>query len=68
MNLLQMFSTMLTTFGSDTMSAIERKIMLGATGGAISVFIIAMAIYMIIQGTKRLKSTKTEVTNGNKKQ
>ena len=67
-SVLTLEATMLTTFGSDTMSAMERKIMLGATGGAISVFIITMAIYMIIQGTKRLKSTKTEVTNGNKKQ
>ena len=63
-SMLTLESTMLTTFGEGTMSAIERKWMLGATGGAISVLIVATAIYMIVAGTKKLKELKTEVNNG----
>lgn len=54
-SMLTLESTMLTTFGEGTMSLTERRILLGTSGGAISVFIIAMAIYMIIQGTKKIK-------------
>jgi hypothetical protein len=46
------------------MSSVEQKWMLGATGGAISVLIVATAIYMIMVGTKKLKELKTEVENG----
>lgn len=63
-SMLTLESTMLTTFGDGTMTAIERKWMLGATGGAISLLIVATAIYMIAVGTKRLKELKTEVENG----
>jgi hypothetical protein len=63
-SMLTLESTMLTTFGDETMSAIERKWMLGATGGAISLMIVATAIYMIVVGTKKLKQLKTEVENG----
>jgi len=63
-SMLTLESTMLTTFGDGTMTAIERKWMLGATGGAISALIVATAIYMIVVGTKKLKQLKTEVNNG----
>ena len=63
-SMLTLESTMLTTFGDGTMTATTRKWMLGATGGAISVLIVAMAIYMIVMGTKKLKELKTEVNNG----
>ena len=63
-SMLTLESTMLTTFGDETMTAIERKWMLGATGGVISLLIVATAIYMIIVGTKKLKRLKTEVSNG----
>ena len=53
-SMLTLESTMLTTFGDGTMDLTARRMMLGISGGAISVFIIAMAIYMIVQGTKRL--------------
>lgn len=46
---------MLTTFNDGTMNLLTRRILLGCTGGVISVFIIAMAVYMIAQGTKKLK-------------
>ncbi|MEE0967937.1 MAG: hypothetical protein U0M06_01010, partial [Clostridia bacterium] len=48
-SMLTLESTMLTTFGDGTMDLTSRRIMLGASGGAISIFIIVMAIYMIVQ-------------------
>ena len=54
-SMLTLESTMLTTFGDGTMSLTGRRILLGLSGGVISVFIIAMAIYMIVNGTKKIK-------------
>lgn len=54
-SMLTLESTMLTTFSDGTMSLTARRIMLGASGGVISVFIIAMAVYMIVQGTKKIR-------------
>ena len=63
-SMLTLESTMLTTFGDGTMTVVAQKWMLGATGGAISVLIVATAIYMIVIGTKKLKELKSEVENG----
>ena len=63
-SVLTLESTMLTTFGEETMTAMERKWMLGATGGVISLLIVATAIYMIVGGTKKLAQLKAEVENG----
>lgn len=63
-SMLTLESTMLTTFSDETMTDITRKWMLGATGGAISVLIVAIAIYMIITGTKKLKQLNSEIENG----
>ncbi len=63
-SMLTLESTMLTTFGDETMTSTTQKWMLGATGGAISVLIVATAIYMIVVGTKKLKQLKSEVENG----
>ena len=62
--MLTLESTMLTTFSEGTMTAMEQKIMLGATGGVISALIVATAIYMIVIGTKKLKQLKSEVEKG----
>lgn len=62
-SMLTLEATMLTTFSDGTMTATTQKWMLGATGGAISVLIIAKAIYMIVAGTKKLKILKSEVEN-----
>ena len=59
-SMLTLESTMLTTFNDGKMSLTERKIMLGATGTVICAFIITMAIYMIVQSSKKLKLLKTE--------
>ena len=63
-SMLTLESTMLTTFGEGTMTDITQKWMLGATGCAISVLIVATAIYMIVSGTRKLKEIKSEVENG----
>ncbi len=63
-SMLTLESTMLTTFGDGTMTATAQKWMLGATGGVISVLIVATAVYMIAVGTKKLRELKTEVENG----
>jgi NH3-dependent NAD+ synthetase len=63
--MLTLESTMLTTFGTDTMDMGSRKLMLGLSGGAISAFIIAMAVYMIVQATKKINIIQLrKETNG----
>ena len=57
-SMLTLESTMLTTFGDGTADLTFRRIMLGSSGGVISVFIIVMAIYMIVQSSKKLKALK----------
>ena len=58
-SMLTLESTMLTTFNDGSMDLTARRIMLGASGGVISLFIIAMAIFMIVWGTKKLKLLQT---------
>jgi hypothetical protein len=62
-SMLTLESTMLTAFSDETMTDISRKLMLGVTGGVISLLIVAMAIYMIVVGTKKLKKIKSEVND-----
>ena len=57
-SMLTLESTMLTTFDDGTLNMLGRQIMLGASGGVISVFIVTMAICMIVQGSKKLKLLK----------
>lgn len=59
-SMLTLESTLLTTFQDGTLGLMGQKIMLGATGTAISIFIIIMAIYMIVQSNKKLKLLKME--------
>lgn len=59
-SMLTLESTMLTTFDDGTMELSSRRILLGASGSVISVFIVAMAICMIIQGNKKLKLLNIE--------
>ena len=60
-SMLTLESTMLTTFGNGTVTAVGQKWMLGATGGAISAVIVAMAVYMIAVGTNKLRQLQKEV-------
>ena len=62
-SMLTLTSTMLTTFNDGTMDAFTRKMLLGSVGAAVSITVVAMAIYMIVQGTQKLKKCNTEVKN-----
>lgn len=59
-SMLTLESTMLTTFDDGTLDILGRQIMLGASGGVISVFIVAMAIYMIVQSSRKMKRLKKQ--------
>lgn len=59
-SMITLESTMLTTFGDEKLDLLTRKILLGVSGGVISAFIIAMAIYMIVQSTKKIKLIKNK--------
>ena len=54
--MLTLENTMLTTFRSETMTPEKTRLFLGFSGGAVFVFIIAMAVYMIVQANRKLNS------------
>lgn len=58
-SMLTLEATMLTTFNDGSVSLVFRKIMLAISGGVVSVFVIALAVYMIVTGTKKIKLFKT---------
>ena len=60
-SMLTLTSTMLTAFGQDTMDVLSQKVMLGCVGGAVLLIVIAMAVYMIVGGNKKMKA---EVQHG----
>lgn len=59
-SMLTLEASMLTTFSDGTMTLTKRRILLGATGAAICIFFITMAIYMIVQSSKKLKLLNRE--------
>ncbi len=59
-SMITLTATMLTAFDDGTLDPTFRRWMLALLGGAVSAFIIGMAIYMIVQGTKKLKLLKAE--------
>lgn len=65
-SMLTLESTMLTTFNDGSVSLTSRRIMLGTTGAAVSVFVITMTVFMIVQSTKRINKLKNqeETSNG----
>ena len=63
-SMLTLEATMLTTFNDGSMNILTRKIMLGCTGGVISIFIIIMAVYMIVQSNKKLNELKQRCNDG----
>ena len=50
-------ATMLTSFGSD-MDIVSRRLFLGLTGAAVSIFVLFIAINIIVNGTRRIKNYK----------
>lgn len=63
-SMLTLTSTLLTTFRDETMGEFEQKMMLGSVGVAVSAVVVFMAIYMIVQGTKKLEKYMSEVQSG----
>ena len=60
-SMLTLESTMLTAFSDGSMTPVTQKLLLGMTGAVILITVILTAIYMIANGTKKIK---TEVQNG----
>lgn len=56
-SMLSLENAMLTTFGDGNSPRFQR-FMLGATGAAVSLFILGMAIYMIVHATRQCKIEK----------
>lgn len=56
-SMLTLESTMLTAFGGETTDLITRRIFLGATGAAVSLIILAMAVSMITRANQQLKGS-----------
>jgi hypothetical protein len=54
-SIITLEATMLTVFGSD-MDLIVRKILLGFTGGTVSIFVVVLAINIIVNGMKQMKN------------
>lgn len=65
-SMLTLESTMFTAFGDGTMSLLGQRIMLGTSGGAVSVLIIVMSVYMIRQSNKRIKKIIVSENNNGK--
>ena len=64
-SMLTLESTMLTTFGGETMPLSVRRIFLATSGAAVTALIVTIACYMIASGTKKLKLMEREnTTNG----
>lgn len=59
-SLLTLESTMLATFGGAELPPQTQTLFLALSGGVISIFIITMALYMIIQSGRKLKETEKD--------
>lgn len=59
-SMLTLEGTMLVTFDREGMSLQTRRLFLGLSGGAVSVFIVSMAIYMIAHGNRTIKRMELE--------
>ena len=61
-SMLTLESSMLASFNKGTLSQKTIRIFLALSGGAVSAFIVGMAVYMIVQASRKLKSL--EVSHG----
>ena len=59
-SMITLEATMLTTFGEGN-DHMFRRIMMSTSGGAVSLFIVGMAIYMIINATKQLNNFDSKI-------
>ena len=53
-SVLTLETAMLTAFGAQS-DPMFRRIMTGTTGGAVCIFVLALAVFMIVHGTKEMK-------------
>lgn len=58
-SMLTLENTMLSTFGAAELTASTRRLFLSLSGGAASVFIIVMAIYMIVQASRKIRNLES---------
>ena len=61
-SLLTLTSTMLTTFGGEGLTAEDARLFVGLTGAAVLLFVLMMAVYMIVNGTKKILLLRNENT------
>lgn len=59
-SMLTLEETMLTTFGSTDMPPQTRQLFLAISGGAISAFILVMAICLIVHGTRQIRNMENK--------
>lgn len=59
-SMLSLETAMLAQFGSGQNPAAFRQIMSGATGGAVCLIVLGMAVYMVARSTKQLKHLRIE--------
>lgn len=59
-------TTMLSTFG-DEMERNSRGVLLGVSGGVITIFILTIAIYMVVKGSNELQVMKKFASDKNEK-
>ena len=62
-SMLTLETTMLTAFDNGTMTLAAKRVLLAATGSAVSAFIVAAAIYMIVCPKKNLNKQRTAKEN-----
>lgn len=65
-SMLTLEATMLTTFDKGELTVFGRRLLLGLSGGAVSVFVLTLAVVMIVNSTKKIKLLKLGDNNGNK--
>lgn len=57
-SMLILESTMLNTFGQEGEDLLMQRLMLGISGGVISIFILTLSIYMLIKSSKELQKMR----------
>lgn len=59
-SMLSLENTMLVTFNSGEMTIQTRQVFLSISGGAVALFILAMAVYMIVNANRKLRIWENE--------
>ena len=59
-SMITLEGTMLATFSNEAMTAQVQRLFLALSGGAVSVFIVVMAIYMIANSNRKMKCLENE--------